>query len=316
MTGWPPFRRQNLVPIGQAVLTVVVLVAVWRVVGGSDVLVLLTSANPMWLLCGVIALTVQTLFSALRWRITAKQLGISLPFWLSVREYYLSQLLNLTLIGGVLGDAARAVRTRGQAGVMASTLAVAFERLAGQMALFVLMSGAVLITFFAPAGLVWPMWAIVPAATLIGGVLVVALLFAGVSFVPSRLGRKVARFRAKMLHALFHPDVAAPQIVLSFATALCNLAAFAFCAMAIGVSLSPAAIFALVPLILFAMLIPLTISGWGVREGAAAALLPLAGVEGPEAFGASVAFGVTMLMAVFPAALLVWFARSNRRASV
>lgn len=96
------------------------------------------------------------------------------------------------------------------------------------------------------------------------------------------------------------------QIVLSAGTTLCNLAAFAFCARAVGVVLPPVVILALVPLILFTMLIPLTISGWGVREGAAAALFPLAGATASEGFAASVAFGLVLLVAVLPGLLTLW----------
>jgi hypothetical protein len=54
------------------------------------------------------------------------------------------------------------------------------------------------------------------------------------------------------------------------------------------------------------MLIPLTISGWGVREGAAAALFPLAGTTASEGFAASVAFGLVLLVAVLPGLLTLW----------
>jgi hypothetical protein len=55
-----------------------------------------------------------------------------------------------------------------------------------------------------------------------------------------------------------------------------------------------------VPLILFTMLIPISISGWGLREGAAAALLPLAGRDGQRRLAASIAFGLTFVASVLP----------------
>ena len=87
---------------------------------------------------------------------------------------------------------------------------------------------------------------------------------------------------------------------------LAALAAFAFSALAVGLSLPFGAVVALVPLILLTMLIPITISGWGLREAAAAALLPLAGAAVSESLAASVLFGLLGLAAVLPGAAVVW----------
>ncbi|MFP4274670.1 MAG: UPF0104 family protein, partial [Paracoccaceae bacterium] len=46
--------------------------------------------------------------------------------------------------------------------------------------------------------------------------------------------------------------------------------------------------------------IPISISGWGLREGAAAALLPLAGATASDGFAASVAFGLVFTASVLP----------------
>ncbi|MBX9719541.1 MAG: hypothetical protein K2X36_11995, partial [Microbacteriaceae bacterium] len=67
-----------------------------------------------------------------------------------------------------------------------------------------------------------------------------------------------------------------------------------------------AAIVTLVPIILLTMLVPITISGWGLREGAAAALLPLAGATASASLAASVVFGLVGLVAVLPGLLRVW----------
>ena len=66
------------------------------------------------------------------------------------------------------------------------------------------------------------------------------------------------------------------------------------------------AVLTLVPLVLLTMLIPITISGWGLREGAAAALLPVAGAAASASLAASVTFGLVALVAVLPGAAVVW----------
>ncbi|MEM7693267.1 MAG: lysylphosphatidylglycerol synthase transmembrane domain-containing protein [Pseudomonadota bacterium] len=295
----------------QIALAVGLLALLWRLADGAEAARRLASAHPGWLMAAFVALTLQTVLSALRWRLTAGQLGIALDRPTAVREYYLSQLINQALPGGVLGDAARAVRSRAAAGLLASGQAVAFERLAGQIGLYGVFAAAVLASLAAP-GVAWPCWLWPPLLALILGLPLVTLaLFAIVRLLPGRVGRALHAFAGAAAHALAAPAVVWRQIGLSLATALCNVLAFAFCAFAVGADLSLLAALTVVPMILFAMVVPLTVSGWGVREGAAAALFPLAGASAAEGLAASVAFGLIFLAAVLPA--LVTMLRAPRQ---
>ncbi|MBO6675874.1 MAG: flippase-like domain-containing protein [Rhizobiales bacterium] len=296
----------GLMRFGQLAATIGLLALLWRIADGPETARILSTAEPIWLVAAIGALTVQTVLSAARWRLTAGQLGIKLPAMHALHEYYLAQMVNQAVPGGVVGDAGRAVRSRGQAGLLAAGQAVIFERLAGQIAMFLAMASAFLATLLIPGGFDWPAWLVPPVLLMIAvGFALPAALFAGANL-PGRIGAKVMGLWKDMGHALAAPNVLPMQIVLSAGTTLCNLAAFAFCARAVGVVLPPVVILALVPLILFTMLIPLTISGWGVREGAAAALFPLAGATASEGFAASVAFGLVLLVAVLPGLLTLW----------
>ena len=285
---------------------VAILVLLWRATDGQEALRLLLSAEIGWLAAAALALTIQTVLSAQRWRLTARQLGIVIQPFEAVREYYLSQVINQSLPGGMIGDAGRAVRARGQAGLLMSSQAVVYERLAGQLGLVAVLVAALPLTLVLPAGFEWPVWLIAPV---VGLLVIVLALPIGIVFALRFLGpgdhmlRRVVR---TMTLALAARNVRARQVTLSLGTALCNLAAFAFCAAALGVTLPMLAVATLVPLILFAMLVPITISGWGVREGAAMLLLPLTGTAASEAFATSVAFGLIFILAVLPGFAFIW----------
>lgn len=60
----------------------------------------------------------------------------------------------------------------------------------------------------------------------------------------------------------------------------------------------------LVPAIVLAASLPLSFAGWGAREGAALALLSLAGVGADAALALSVAFGLTQIAAALPGAFV------------
>lgn len=294
-----------LVRGGQLVFAAIMLTILWRTADGPEAARQLASADFGWLGLAVAALTLQTVLSAARWRLTARQFGIRLGFGHAVREYYLSQVVNQSLPGGMVGDAGRAVRARAQAGLLASSLAVAFERLAGQFAMFGVMVAGFAISFAAPGGLVWPRWLAVPMALVILGAVALPVVFVLATRMPGAVGRNAGRFRDK-LHLAFVADGVLPlQVMLSIGTAACIIGGFAFCAEAVGVTLSLSEATAIVPIILFTMLIPLTVSGWGLREGAAAALFPLAGATASSGLAASVAFGIVFIVTVLPGVLFL-----------
>ena len=295
--------------VGQAVVTLGLLVLVWQFADGADALQVLLSANPWFMLAALAALTLHTVLAAERWRLTAGALGLSLSRGHALREYYLAQLVNQTVPGGVVGDAGRAVRSRDQAGLTIAAQAVIVERFAGQVAVLATMIIAVAVTTLLPGGLEWPGWMLALAATItlvsVAVVAVVAVLLAA-RFVSGRFGTRVAELSRTAAIALAGPRLWLPQLLLSAGTTASILAAFAFSALAVGLALPFGAIVALVPLILLTMLIPITISGWGLREGAAAALLPLAGAAVSESLATSVLFGLLGLVAVLPGAVVVW----------
>ena len=296
----------KLLRLIQFAVLAVLAVLLWKAADGQAALRLLQNAHPSWLACAVLVLTLQTVLSAQRWRITAGRLGLWLSGSEAVREYYLAQVVNQTLPGGFVGDAGRIVRARHRAGLYISGQAVVYERVAGQMGLVAILVLGVMLSQIHRTGWVWPEWRGAYTSHLL------LLLFIGpaVMIVALRLLAKragsVARFIASFKQAVTARDVVLPQIVLSLATALCNVAAFAICAQAIGASMPLVAMLTFVPLILFSMLIPLSVSGWGIREGAAALMFPIFGATASQGLATSVVFGLVFLVTVLPGLVVIW----------
>jgi uncharacterized membrane protein YbhN (UPF0104 family) len=295
-----PTARRWLLRLVQVGAAGAIFAILWHAADGREALRLLANADPWWFAGAIAALTVQTILSALRWRLTASRLGITVDVRKAVREYYLSQVINQSLPGGMVGDAARAVRSRAQAGLARAGQAVVLERLMGQIVMFLFLAGAFAATWLAPGGLVWPTAVALPLALALAAGFAMPPLLWSATRMPGLLGRW-----ASLLHEIIHAGLMqrgtlGRQVLLSLGTASCNLAAFAFCARAVGVSLPLGTLLAIVPLVLFTMLIPLSMSGWGLREGAAAALFPLAGATAAEGFATSVAFGLAFILAVLP----------------
>lgn len=254
---------------------------------------------------GLLLVQLQIVLSAWRWHTTATSLGQALSLSDAVREYYLSTLVNQSLPGGVVGDAARVVRSRQQSGIAVAAQSVLIERMAGQVVLALLVV----------VGLIaWPF--VVDAArpvgawTLLASVLVVALLLCTIVFVGQRLtSGRIGRFAASLWPALqrawFANGAWQVQLLLSLAIVSSYLALFAVAALTLGAPLPWIGLLTIVPLTLLTMLLPISVGGWGVREAAAAILWPIVGLTAESGVATSVLYGLLCLAGSLPGGLFV-----------
>lgn len=266
----------------------------------------LRQAHPLWLAAALAALSIQTLLSAWRWRLVAGAFGIGLGRRQAVAEYYLSQIVNQAVPGGVAGDVGRAWRSAAPGGLMRAGGAVLVERLAGNLMLLAVLAAVSLLLAILPGDQGLP--AALPLQVLAAAGFAV---LAGLGL-AALLGRRRAAGPLRAALARVAAGGILPRLtLLSLGTVLANLAAFALAARATGTALPVGAALMLVPLILGAMLVPVTISGWGLREGAAAALFPLAGLGAEAGLAASIAFGLLFLVASLPGLGVMLWARTR-----
>lgn len=254
----------------------------------------LRGADLGWLAVAFVVLTALTFLMARRWQLTAHALGFELSFPRAVSEYYIAQFLNLVLPGAVAGDAARAVRLRKQGDLARAAQTVLIERLIGQTTIFMMMFVGFSVALVVPAGAPWPdsTWAWLGLGVIVA---IGAVVYA-------RGSGRFSQFLSTALRLMRRPQ----QVVISGLIAVLISVAFYACARATGTVLPLASLFTLIPLLLTAMLIPISVGGWGWREGAAAALFPLVGALPSAGVAAGIAYGTMMLVAALPAAFIMF----------
>ncbi|QDY71094.1 lysylphosphatidylglycerol synthase transmembrane domain-containing protein [Qingshengfaniella alkalisoli] len=276
---------------------IVTLVVVLMVVDVRDIVQTLR-ATRLWplLMAGIMAQVV-ILASATRWSHTTRQLGHPVPLRVAVREYYVSSFLNATLPGGISGDALRVWRNRDNGGPGISVRGVMIERLAGQVALALCLLIGILTGGIGHATLV----ALVFIAAL--SVLLIALLVGG--RLAGKIGIALSTFGPALKQAWVADGAWRVQAPLNLIVITALIGCFALCTRAIGTQMDVTAVLVLVPVCLAAMIIPTGIGGLGLREGAAAALWPLAGFSAEAGVAAALLFGVVNLLSALPGALFL-----------
>jgi glycosyltransferase 2 family protein len=242
-----------------------------------------------------------TLCCAWRWTIVARGLGVHLSLPAAVAACYRSVFLNLTLPGGVLGDVHRGVsHGRDVNDVGRGLRAVAWERTAGQF-VQVVVTIVVLLVLPSPVRSSMPLVVVTLAATAIGVVLVDRARAGGSRSRWARVRNAVAAdVRAGLLHRKALPAVALASAVVVLGHAVTFLVA----ARTAGVTAPASRMLPLALLVMLAMVLP-SVAGWGPREAATAWAFAAAGLGAGRGATTAVAYGVLVLAAGMPGAVLL-----------
>jgi hypothetical protein len=258
---------------------------------------------------------VTTVCCAWRWTIVARGLGVGLPLAAAVPAYYRSMFLNLSLPGGVVGDVHRGVvHGRDVRDVGRGVRAVAWERTAGQTVQAVL-AVAVLLVLPSPVRSSMPYVGAALVATVLALALVSRMRPVGG---PSRLRRLRAAVAADLRDGLLARSTW-PPIVLASAVAVLGFAlTFLLAARTAGVDAPASELLPLGLLAMLAMVLP-SVAGWGPREGATAWAFAAAGLGADAGVATAVVFGVLVLAASLPGAVvlgLTWLPRARPASAV
>ena len=264
----------------------------------------------VWALLAASSITVlTTACSAWRWRTVARGLGVGLPLGTAFAASYRSQFLNSALPGGVLGDVHRGIRHGLDAGDVGRGLrAVAWERTAGTV-VFAVMAGATLLFLDSPVR---------PAMGWVAASAAVVALGAAVAFRtlpllrPSRVARFARAARSDVRNGLLDPRAWPVVAITSVVVAAGHAAVFLVATWTTGSDASLLRLWPLAMLVLLAMVVPLSVGGWGPREGVAAWAFAAAGLGAAQGVAAATAYGVMGLVATLPGALALALDRMRR----
>lgn len=115
-----------------------------------------------------------------------------------------------------------------------------------------------------------------------------------------KLGMPQAMFALKA--ALGWPSIA-PQVTISVLTHIIALSSFWCCLKAFGISAPFSALMIGMPALGLLMMLPISISGWGLREATLSATLALWGIDSGITVLAAVSFGIVTLVTYLPGAV-------------
>jgi glycosyltransferase 2 family protein len=269
----------------------ILLVLLWRV-GAGPFVDGLRLTDPRTVVVAVLVSAASTLACAWRWSLVAGRLGPGLSVRAAYAACYRAQVLNVTLPGGVLGDVHRGVRHGRDTGALATGVrSVVWDRASGQAVQALLCLAAVPLLPGSAAR----------AVLLLAGVGTVVALAAAVL-----LPRRATHILHADLRALLASPAVWPRIVLAAVLATVGqVVVLLLAAHSVGVDVPLTELVPVAMVVLLVSAVPLSVAGWGPREGAAAWAFVVLGPGAGVGVTVAVVYGVLSLVATAPGVALL-----------
>lgn len=295
--------------IGVFLKVVISFALVWLLldaVGAEGAFDRLVDVHPGWLALAMGLGLVQVCIGALRWRAVLSAMETPVALAKLFRFNFIGAFFNQTLPSSVGGDAVRgylAYKSGLKLGVAVN--GVLLDRIATVLAMVLLVAAMTPIGVSSLEGGAWfarGVWIVLALA--VGGTVAIMVL--------DRLPKRLHRFRlvkglsvlaVDARRALLHPLNSFWVMVLSVIGHV-NLSMLVFAlAMGVAVDITPVDCLLLFPPVLLIQTLPISVAGWGVREGAMVAMFAMVGVDAQSALAMSILYGVTLALTSLPGAL-------------
>ena len=273
--------------------------------------------NPIFIVWVIVFFGLLLANNTARWYVVLKTIGADLPAITVAKILYIAEFFNQILLSSIGGDAIRIYITQKSAvGLSRAITSVLLERI-------VTLTGLVLLVVFMQPILADrigdnPTIYVFPSLAILITLSIVALLF--LDKLPKRI-QNIGKFRglkylAKDAKSLFlSPKRAAIAISLGMVGNIYIAIMAYMIARTVGINVELLECLVLIPPVILITTLPISIAGWGVREGAMVAAFAFVGVPQEEAFLMSILFGFANAVLALPGGLL-WVFGGDRRKDV
>jgi uncharacterized membrane protein YbhN (UPF0104 family) len=308
-------RQRIIRTLGIAAKVLVSGGLIWLALARTDVAAVVANLGDLPAETIVVSLglmMVMALIATLRWSILSGAIGLALPFGRACRYLFIGMFFNQTLPSSLGGDAFRVLLLRNEGLAWTEGLAnVLLDRFVGLVALAAvsLLGLPVLLSLD-----VSPTAAVV-VATLGGGALaaLVGLYWLG-GRPPFRRERHfvwlIRRLATGLRAVAAEWGTAVTIVLLSLAVHLAVVVTSMVLLAGMGHPVTFGLLLAIVPAVMLIAVVPISIAGWGVREGAMIVGLGFVGVPQVDALSLSLMLGICLFVIGLPGAAL-WLIRSH-----
>ena len=292
-------------------ITLAILFLIARAIDLTAVLGVVRSMQPEYLLLALLMQLLSATLASYRWYLIMRRLKFSQGPMFYLKSYLKGSFFNQALPGGIGGDAYRVLESAKLGnGKKAAFYGVLLDRLLGLIGLLLL---NLLANIAYPDLLPTPIFHILNAIALGGIAAVVAFAMLGKvqRFAHFKFTRHLHEISADMRRVYHDPRAILLHSVISILIHFISMLAVYFIGTGIGLNYSLLTFLVLVPPVMLLTIAPISLAGWGVREGGMIGLFLLIGADKTLVLSMSVLYGLVLLAASLPGLYLFLMSRTK-----
>lgn len=308
--------RKKITTAAKAAITIFIIWLVLSHVDLGPVAARLRRLGPLEIIVGLMPFAGQLVLGAERWRIICARLGVGLRLGAALQIVTIGTFFNQTLPSAVGGDAMRVwLLTRKQVALGKAVNTVLCDRVFA-LVILIGLSAATLPLFYRRVG--DPNARHGVAAFVVIGLVGFAVFLVSGHQIALLLRRwKLSRPFGELAHDFHHlftaPAITAWLTIWSLSIHLLTIVAAWTIAELLAIEVNFVDCLIVIPPVVLITMLPISIAGWGLREGAMVVGFGLVGVAPSDALSISICLGLASVITGLPGGLLwLW----NRQAPV
>jgi glycosyltransferase 2 family protein len=305
--------RQTLILLAKAAISAGLIAFLVQRVQFGPLIQRLEQIDPLWLALALSVFIGQLLLTGWRYGLIGRAIDAALPMAEAVRLVLIGQFFSQTLPSAIGGDAVRAYMTTRHGIRWGRAVSAVLCDRGVAMVVLMLLATLTIPLFLARIETPWARWLVpIPGILLAFGL---AALILGddarlTALARWRIAKPLAILVGDMRRIVLTSRESRTILMISVAVHLGVIASVWLLARALAIELAFLDCLVLVPPIVVVTLAPVSIAGWGVREGAMVVGFALVGVAEADALALSVATGLAQIVAGIPGGLL-WLLRGR-----
>ena len=271
---------------------------------------LIRSVSPALLLAGLALQLASTSVAAVRWGLIMRRIGFALPFSFYLRSYFKGAFFNQCLPTSIGGDGIRILDLSRHGPAEDGFYGVFIDRIIGLAGLLLLNLAALI-----PGRAILPSEVSIALTSIMTGLLLVltGLFFLRKFrlFTTGRFLGYLGRLSERYFQVYATPGLILLQLTLSLLIHLLAMTCFFILGRAMGLDYPLTVYLVLVPPAILLTILPISLAGWGVREGALVGFFLLVGADRSRVVSFSLLYGLTALAASMPGLAVYLHQRHN-----
>lgn len=292
-------------------ITVAILFIIARSIDLATVMSVVQNMQPKYLILALAMQLISAVLASYRWYLIMQRLKFGLGPLFYLKSYLKGSFFNQALPGGIGGDAYRVLECASHGnGKKAAFYGVLLDRILGLIGLLLL---NLLANLANPDLLPTAIFHILNSISL-GGIAAV-ILFAMLGKIDKltkfKFTRHMHEISADMRRVYHDPTAIGLHSAISILIHLVSMLAIYFIGTGVGLNYGLLTFLVLVPPVILLTIAPISLAGWGVREGGMIGLFLLIGADKNLVLSMSVLYGLVLLAASLPGLYLFLVSRQK-----